>query len=143
MCGAAIFPVGAALAWIAMREPAVARAAPMAAGIVVLIAGVLQFSGWKARQLACWRSALEHRGGSRTGQGVAAACRDGVRLAIHCMRCSLGPTAVLLVTGVMDLRAMAIVGAAITVERLAPAGERAARVIGAVAIGVGLLLLAR
>jgi predicted metal-binding membrane protein len=50
---------------------------------------------------------------------------------------------ILLVAGVMDLRAMAVVAAAISFERLAPAGERAARVIGALAIGAGLSLLAR
>jgi hypothetical protein len=42
--------------------------------------------------------------------------------------------AILLVVGVMDLRAMATVAAAITLERLAPAGERVARAIGAVSI---------
>jgi predicted metal-binding membrane protein len=43
----------------------------------------------------------------------------------------------------MDLRAMAVVAAAITVERLAPAGQRAARAIGAVVIATGLFLIAR
>jgi predicted metal-binding membrane protein len=43
----------------------------------------------------------------------------------------------------MDLRAMAVVTAAITVERHAPAGERVARAIGAVVVGAGLLLIAR
>jgi len=38
--------------------------------------------------------------------------------------------AILLVIGVIDLRAMAVVAAAITVERLAPAGERVARATG-------------
>jgi predicted metal-binding membrane protein len=51
--------------------------------------------------------------------------------------------AILLVIGVMDLRAMAVVAAAITVEHLAPAGERVARAIGAVIVGVGLFLIAR
>jgi predicted metal-binding membrane protein len=51
--------------------------------------------------------------------------------------------AILLVTGVMDLRVMAIVAAAISVERLAPAGERVARVVGAVVVGAGLFLIAR
>jgi predicted metal-binding membrane protein len=51
--------------------------------------------------------------------------------------------AILLVIGVMDLRAMAIVAAAITAERLAPAGERVARGVGAVGVGAGLLLIAR
>ena len=49
----------------------------------------------------------------------------------------------LLVLGVMDLRALAVVAAAITVERLAPAGERVARAIGAVVVGAGVLLIAR
>ena len=48
-----------------------------------------------------------------------------------------------LVAGVMDLRAMVIVTAAITAERLAPAGERVARVIGAVVNAAGLLLIVR
>jgi hypothetical protein len=43
----------------------------------------------------------------------------------------------------MDLRAMALVMAAITIERLAPAGERIARGVGVVVIGAGLLLIAR
>jgi predicted metal-binding membrane protein len=43
----------------------------------------------------------------------------------------------------MDLRAMAGVTAAITVERVAPAGERVARAIGAVIVGAGLVLIAR
>ena len=51
--------------------------------------------------------------------------------------------AVLLVIGVMDLRAMAVVTAAVTAERLAPAGERVARVIGVVVVGAGLFLIAR
>jgi hypothetical protein len=38
---------------------------------------------------------------------------------------------------------MAVVAAAITAERLAPAGERVARTIGAAAVGWGLLLIAR
>jgi hypothetical protein len=38
---------------------------------------------------------------------------------------------------------MAVVTAAITVERLAPAGEHVARAIGAVAVGTGLFLIAR
>jgi predicted metal-binding membrane protein len=43
----------------------------------------------------------------------------------------------------MDLRAMAVVTLAITVERLVPRGERLARGIGAVAISAGLFLIAR
>jgi predicted metal-binding membrane protein len=51
--------------------------------------------------------------------------------------------AILLVLGVMDLRAMAVVAAAIAVERLAPAGEHVARVIGIAVVGAGLFLIVR
>jgi predicted metal-binding membrane protein len=51
--------------------------------------------------------------------------------------------AVLLVVGVMDLRAMVVVAAAINIERLAPAGERIGRVTGGVVVAAGLLLIAR
>ena len=51
--------------------------------------------------------------------------------------------AMLLALGVMDLRAMAAVTAAITVERVAPAGQRVARAIGLVAVAAGALLIAR
>jgi hypothetical protein len=43
----------------------------------------------------------------------------------------------------MDLRAMSVVAAATTAERLATDGQRTARAIGAVLVGAGLLLTAR
>ena len=49
----------------------------------------------------------------------------------------------LLIIGMMDVRAMAVVAAAITVERLAPEGERVAQAIGVVVVGAGVLLIAR
>jgi len=49
--------------------------------------------------------------------------------------------ALLLVLGVMDLGAMAVVTAAITVERVASSGARIARATGAVVVAAGLVLL--
>src|SRR5512134_1266729 len=139
--GMAAFPLGVALAAVEMEEPALARAVPIAVGGVVLIAGALQFTGWKARHLACCREAP---GPGRTLPADAGtAWRHGLRLGLHCSRCCSGLIAILLVIGVMDLRAMAVVAAAITVERLAPAGERVARITGAVVVGAGLFLIAR
>ena len=139
--GAALFPLGVALAAIEMRHAELARFVPIAAGVVVLLAGALQFTSWKVRYLACCRE--EHWRGRVLRAAPGAAWRDGVRLAIHCGCCSAGLTAILLVIGVMDLRAMAVVAVASTVERLARDGERAARGIGVVALGAGLLLIVR
>src|SRR5207247_816221 len=49
MFGMAAFPLGAALAAVEMQVPALARAVP---GVVVLMAGSLQLTAWKARHLA-------------------------------------------------------------------------------------------
>jgi predicted metal-binding membrane protein len=139
--GMAVFPLGAALAAIEMQQPALARAVPTATGVVVLIAGALQFSAWKLHHLACCR---EEPGRGRTLPADAGtAWRHGLRLGLHCSYCCAGLMAILLVIGLVDLRAMAVVTATITVERLAPAGERAARTIGAVVVVAGLFLIAR
>jgi predicted metal-binding membrane protein len=139
--GMAAFPLGVALAVVEMQRPALARAVPFAVGLVVLIAGALQLTAWKARHLACCRE-LPGRGRTLPAD-AGTAWRHGLRLGLHCSSCCAGPIAILLVIGVMDLRAMAVVAAAITLERLAPAGERVARAIGAVVVGAGLLLISR
>jgi len=139
--GMVAYPFGVALAGIAMEQPALARAVPLAAGVIVLIAGTLQFSAWKARQLACCR--LAPRRDQALPAAAGAAWRHGLRLGLDCGPCCANLMAILLVIGVMDLGAMAGVTAAITLERLAPAGERVAGVIGTVAVGAGLILIAR
>ncbi len=139
--GMVAFPLGVALAAIEMQQPALARVVPIAAGVVVLIAGSLQFTAWKARHLVCCREAPMH--GRTLSADAGTAWRHGLRLGLHCSHCCAGLMAILLVIGVMDLGAMAVVAAAITSERLAPVGKRVARAIGAVAVGAGLFLVAR
>ena len=139
--GTAAFALGVALAEVEMRRPVLSRAAPIAAGVVVVIAGALQFTAWKTYHLACCRDALAC--GRTLPEDAGTAWRHGLRLGLHCSYCCVGPMAILLVIGVMDLRAMAAVAAAMTLERLAPASERVARAIGAVVVGAALFLIAR
>jgi predicted metal-binding membrane protein len=145
--GMAVFPLGATLAELEMQQPTLARAVPIAAGVVVLIAGALQFSPWKARHLACCREGSASARADVTASTLLAdaptAWRYGLRLGLQCSHCCAGPMAILLVMGVMDLRAMAVVSAAITIERLAPAGEHIARAVGVVVMGAGLSLIVR
>lgn len=139
--GMVIFPVGVVLAIIEMQVPALARAVPVLGGVVILLAGALQFTAWKARHLACCREAPAH---DRIGPPTAgAAWRQGLRFGLHCALSCANLTALLLVVGVMDLRAMAAVTAVVTAERLAPSGVRATRIIGVVVIAAGLMMAAR
>ena len=139
--GVIVFPLGVAVAKVVMREPKLAGAVPIAVGAVVLSAGVLQQTGWKARHLAFCREAPYCC--LTLTRGTGAVLREGLRLGVHCAHSCAGLTAIVLGLGVMDLRVMAVVAAAITLEHLAPAGVQVARVIGAVGIGAGLLLVAR
>lgn len=140
MFGMAAFPLGAAVVAVEMQVPALARTVPVAVGGIVLIAGVLQCTTWKAHQLACCRGAPKH---GRLPADAGTAWRHGLRLGLHCSYCCAPLTAILLVIGVMDLRAMAVVTAAITVERLSPAGERVGRAVGGVVVAAGLFMIAR
>lgn len=117
------------------------RATPIAIGVVVLAAGALQFTAWKAHHLACCREAPGR--GRTLPADAGTAWRHGVRLGLHCSGSCANLMAILLVVGVMDLGPMAAVAAAITIERLAPAADRVARGIGAVVVAAGALLIAR
>jgi predicted metal-binding membrane protein len=136
--GMVVFILGATLAAVEMEVPVVARAVPIAASVVVLVAGALQFTTWKAHHLACCRDGLRCSG--RLRADAVTALRYGLRLGLHCSCCCAGLTAILFVIG--DWRAMAVVTAAITIERLSPQSERVARVIGAVVIVASLFLIA-
>jgi predicted metal-binding membrane protein len=139
--GIVAFPLGVALAAAEMQLPALSRAIPVAVGVVVLIAGLLQFTGWKAQQLACCRQAAGC--GSEMPASVGRAWLQGLRFGLHCSQCCFGLIIILLVIGVMDLRMMAVVAAAITAERLAPAGVPVAQTTGVLVAGAGLFLIAR
>jgi predicted metal-binding membrane protein len=137
----AAFPLSIALTAVAMHQPALARVVPTAVGVVVVIAGALKFTAWKAHHLACCREAPGH--GHTMLADAGTAWRHGLRLGIHCGYCCANLMAILLVIGSMNLGVMAVVTAAITVERIAPTGERVARATGAIAVGAGLFLIAR
>jgi predicted metal-binding membrane protein len=139
--GVVIFPLGAALAALEMQQPQLARAVPTVVGMVVMIVGFLQLTAWKARQLSCCREAPGRCHTLPADTGTA--WRHGLKLGLQCSRCCGSLMVIPLMVGVMDLGAMTVVTAAITAERLAPGGERVARVIGVVVVGAGLLLIVR
>lgn len=139
--GAVAYPLGVVLAAAEMRSSALARSVPIATGVVLLLAGCLQLTSWKSRQLrccrdppGCWALLPPER---RT------AWRHGLRLGLHCARCCSAFMMVLLVIDLMNLGAMGMVATAITVERFAPRPEAAARASGVVVVAAGALMVVR
>lgn len=139
--GALVFAGGALFTQVALQRPVAAHAMPTLLGLVVLLAGAYQFTARKASHLASCRP--DTAGPVPIPSSAASAWRHGLWLGLQCSRACAGLTAILLVIGVMDLLAMAWVTAAITAERLAPAGERVAWAVGAVSIVAGVYLMAR
>jgi predicted metal-binding membrane protein len=143
--GGIVFAGGAAFAESVLQMPPVARAVPVFLGLVLLLAGAFQFSAWKAHHLArcrpASRDALTCTGGEFSTAEAGTAWRYGVWLGLQCSRACAGLTCLLLVIGVMDLLAMALVMAAVTAERLAPAGEHVAWVLGGMSVVAGMCVI--
>lgn len=136
--GAGIFPFGVGLSLAAMRWERVASTVPVATGGLLMLAGWIQLSAWKRRLLGrCRRSSACSWG----PPDARSAWKQGVHLGVVCVLCCAGFTLTLLVLGVMDVRVMALVAAAITLERLAPWPGPVARASGGVVLGLGLLVL--
>lgn len=140
--GAVVFAIGFTLSAAEMQYHALSRAVPIIVGVLVLIVGALQLTAWKTRCLACCRehSAPVHE---VLPANSASAWRHGVRLGMRCGYCCFGLMLIVIVLGVMDLRLMAIVTAAVSAERLAPNGPQVARAIGCIVVAAGLFLTAR
>jgi predicted metal-binding membrane protein len=138
--GAAVYAVGVSLATAEVRWPMLARSVPGATGALLLLAGCIQLTAWKTRQLARCR---EPACAGSLPESARNAWEHGLRLGVRCALCCSSFMMVLLVVGVMNLRAMALITAAITVERFAPRPDRAARVAGAVVIAAGAIIVLR
>jgi predicted metal-binding membrane protein len=132
--GMLIFPLGAALAAIEIQQPLLARAVPFASATIVILVGAFQFTSWKSHYLACCRE---------SSPPATTAWRHGLHLSMRCACCCGGLMVILLVIGVMDLRAMLAITTAVTAERLAPDGKQVARAIGVIVVVAGLSMIAQ
>lgn len=129
-CSAELSPTGMGR----LTELPFARWSP----VILLAAGAVQCSRWKANQLLRCRQACMTV--PLVPARITTPCRDGVTLGIHCTLSCAAPMAVLLVGGLMNARMMLAITAAITAERVAPAGMRIALMTGALALVAGSVM---
>ena len=139
--GLVVFPLGVGLNAILMQHKELSLIVPVAIGIIVLAAGLLQLTDWKLHQLTCCRE-LPFRG-ETARDDAGTAWKHGLHLGIQCSRCSAGLMSILLAIGMMNLFGMAIITIAINFERLAPVSKQVTGTIGAIGIGAGFFLIAR
>jgi predicted metal-binding membrane protein len=114
--GVVVFSIGAALASVEMRWPPLVRTEPVVRIAVVVLAVVVQLRRWRARIIG--RPAAPgyiHESPRSLGE----AWRNGLEQGVLCARSCSALVAIQLALGIMDLRVMAVVTAAITADRLA------------------------
>jgi predicted metal-binding membrane protein len=110
---------------------------PLGLGVVLIGAGLYQFTPLKRTCLAHCRSPLAfvalHWRDGRFG-----ALRMGTRHGVYCLGCCWALFAVLAAAGVMSVAWMLLLTLAVAVEKLLPLGRLASTVIGAALIGLGM-----
>jgi predicted metal-binding membrane protein len=139
--GAAVYAVGAGVVALEARQAAVAQWLPLGPGVVLLLAGAVQLSSWKARQLTRCRDGL--RGEFAETAGPVAPWRDGLTLGLRCSLSCGSLMLALLAVGMMEPVAMGAATLAIAGERLAPSRLRVARLAGTAIVVTGVLMIAQ
>jgi predicted metal-binding membrane protein len=124
----------------ALLSPMMASTSPVLGGVLLLAAGVFQFTPLKRACLGRCRSPMGFllsvwRDG-RWGTLVM-----GLKHGAYCVGCCWALMALLLVAGVMNLLWVAAIAGFVLVEKAAPMGERLGRIMGGALIVAGIALL--
>jgi predicted metal-binding membrane protein len=151
------FALGYFLAWIAFAAlatglqwgferalliaPMAASATPVFGGLLLIAAGIYQWTPVKNACLSHCQSPLQfiqQHGGFRGQRGASVAL--GLRHGLYCIGCCWALMLLLFVGGVMNLLWIAAIGALVLAEKLIP-GRLFQRVVGVALIASGVALL--
>jgi predicted metal-binding membrane protein len=130
------------LAFLGFRNvPVVVQSSPwlpIAGGVVLLIAGVYQFTPWKSTCLSGCRSPLGFVTRHNVKPGAGASLRAGAAYGAYCVGTCWAMMAVLVVVGLMNLPWMALIAFVFLAEKNLPRGAMLARAAGAGVAALGL-----
>lgn len=124
-----------AVDWV---DPMIVSTSRLLSGMLLAIAGIYQFTPLKKVCLRACRTPV----GFLMGEwlpGAGGALRMGLRHGLFCAGCCWAVMALLFVGGVMNLPWIAALSIVVAIEKLAPHGEKIARVLGVLLIAAGAL----
>jgi predicted metal-binding membrane protein len=141
----AVYAAGATLAqWglhaAALLSPSMATTSAVLGGVLLVSAGVFQWTPLKRICLTNCRSPLSFLM-TRWRDGKLGAFAMGVDHGRYCVGCCWMLMALLFVAGVMNLVWVAAIALMILLEKVVPGGERLGRLIGVALMGAGLVLM--
>jgi len=125
----------------ALLSPRMASTSPVLSGIVLIAAGLYQFTPLKRACLKHCRSPL-HFLGHHWRKGTRGAVRMGIEHGLFCVGCCWVLMALLFVGGVMNLLWVAAIMVFVLLEKVAPYGVVIGRIAGAALLVAGTLLIA-
>jgi predicted metal-binding membrane protein len=126
---------------VSLLSPMMATTSPVIGSVLLLAAGIYQWTPLKHVCLTKCRSPLgfvlnEWR------EGRWGALLMGLKHGAYCIGCCWSLMALLLVAGVMNLLWVAAIAGFVLLEKVAPASDRLGRVAGVVLVGWGLWMIA-
>lgn len=139
-CGVPVFAASLLLNRAGMANPLLANVLPRAVALVLVAAGLYQFSPLKQSCLRACRSPLGFLLGNWRS-GYAGSLRIGLKHAASCVGCCLGLMIVLVAAGAMSLPWVLLIATLIFAEKVIPRGEWTARISGVVLVMLGLFVL--
>jgi predicted metal-binding membrane protein len=142
----ALFSVGATalqrlLSRLLIMNPMMEMPARPAIGLMLLIAGAYQLTPWKTVCLAQCRSPLAFVM-QRWRPGLTGAVRMGLEHGAYCLGCCWALMLLLFAGGVMNLTVIVGLTAIVLIEKLAPFGVQAARILAVGMLAAGAWLIA-
>lgn len=125
---------------LAVLTPMLKSQNALFSGIVLIVAGVYQWSPLKDACLRHCRGPLifitQH-----WRSGVTGAWRMGLEHGAYCVGCCLLLMTLLFVGGIMNLLVIALIAILVLLEKLLPGGRGLARALGSLAIAMGIAVM--
>jgi predicted metal-binding membrane protein len=112
-----------------------------AGGMVLLVAGAYQFTGWKETCLRACRQPLTFLLTHHFGQGVPGALRTGASHGMYCLGCCWALMAVLFIVGLMNLVWMAVIAVVFVAEKHSSRSVALTRAVGTVVLLLGVAVV--
>lgn len=138
--GALAFLLASGADRLAARSALLSDNAARTGGLVLLLAGVYQFTPYKYSCLTKCRTPLQFIMTSWR-DGVRGALRMGIEHGAYCVGCCWLLFVILFPLGVMNIAAMAFITAVVFAEKLLPLGRQVTRLAAVALIAYGLLVM--
>jgi predicted metal-binding membrane protein len=116
---------------------------PRLGGAVLAVAGVYQFTRWKATCLKACRSPLTFLATHDFGRGLLGTLRAGISHGAYCLGCCWALMTVLFVVGLMNLAWMAVIAVIFLAEKNWRYGVALTKVVGTSLVIFGLAVVAQ